>query len=170
MDFQKKIKKSLETNKQKVLDQWFEATIKTYPPETARVLGRIENKFDNPVGAATHESLEAVFEALLKEMNPAALEDAMDPIIRIRAVQNFTPASAVGFVFDLKKIAKKIMAPELHETFDRRVDTIALAAFNRYMKCRESIFLLKATEAKRRIHSAFERAGLVTELKEKDLF
>jgi hypothetical protein len=37
------------------------------------------------------------------------------------------------------------------------------------MKCRESIFLLKATEAKRRIHSAFERAGLVTELTEDEL-
>ncbi len=170
MDFQKKIKKSLETNKKKILDQWFDATIKTYPAETARVLSRIKNKFDNPVGAATHEGLEAVFEEMLKEMAPANLEDALDPIIRIRAVQNFTPASAVGFVFDLKEIAKKIMEPELHGTFDRQVDQIVLAAFNRYMKCRESIFLLKATEAKRRIHSAFERAGLVTELKEKDLF
>ncbi|ACN16244.1 conserved hypothetical protein [Desulforapulum autotrophicum HRM2] len=170
MDFQKDIKKSLQTNKKKILDQWFDATIKTYPSETARVLGRIKNKFDNPVGAATHESLEAVFEEILKEMDPTALEDAIDPIIRIRAVQNFTPASAVGFVFDLKEIAKKIMAPELHETFDRRVDTIALAAFNRYMRCREAIFLIKATEAKKRIHSAFERAGLVTELKEKELF
>jgi hypothetical protein len=122
------------------------------------------------VGAATHESLEAVFEEMLKKMDPPTLEDALDPIIRIRAVQNFTPASAVGFVFDLKEIAKKIMEPELHGTFDRQVDQIVLAAFNRYMKCRESIFLLKATEAKRRIHSAFERAGLVTELKEKDLF
>jgi hypothetical protein len=37
------------------------------------------------------------------------------------------------------------------------------------MKCRENIFLLKATESKRRIHRAFERAGLVTEIKEETL-
>lgn len=133
------------------------------------MLGRIKNKFDNPVGAATHESLEAVFELLINKMAPQALEEALDPIIRIRAVQSFTPAKAVDFVFELKEIGKKTLAPEFYETFDRQVDQIALAAFNRFMKCRESIFLLKATEAKRRIHSAFERAGLVTELKEKDL-
>jgi hypothetical protein len=46
---------------------------------------------------------------------------------------------------------------------------VALAAFNRFMKCREDIFLLRANEAKRRIHRAFERAGLVTELAEEEL-
>jgi len=49
------------------------------------------------------------------------------------------------------------------------VDQVLLAGFNRLMKCREDIFLLKATESKRRIHAAFERAGLVQELKEEDL-
>ncbi|MDY0221862.1 MAG: RsbRD N-terminal domain-containing protein [Desulfobacterium sp.] len=170
MSFKTNMTKSLAKNKKQILDQWFDATINSYPPETARVLGRIKNKFDNPVGAATHESLEAVFEEMINRMDASALEEALDPIIRIRAVQSFTPAKALVFVFELKEIGKKILAPELYETFDRQVDKIALAAFNRFMKCRESIFLLKATEAKRRIHSAFERAGLVTELKEKDLF
>lgn len=175
INLETKMTKSLETNKKKILDQWFDATINSYPPETVRVLGRIKNKFDNPVGAATHESLESVFEQMVNKKTPNkmalnALEEALDPIIRIRAVQSFTPANAVSFVFELKEIGKKFLAPELYEPFDRQVDKIALAAFNRFMKCRESIFLLKATEAKRRIHSAFERAGLVTELKEKDLF
>ncbi len=170
MKFEINVTKSLAKDKKQILDQWFESTINSYPPETARMLGRIKNKFDNPVGAATYESLEAVFEIMLKEMDLDAFEEALDPIIRIRAIQSFTPAKAVGFVFELKEIGKKFLAPELYEPFDRQVDRIALAAFNRFMKCRESIFLLKATEAKRRIHSAFERAGLVTELKEKDLF
>lgn len=170
MKFETSVTKSLAKNKKQILDQWFDVTINSYPPETVRVLGRIKNKFDNPVGAATHESLEAVFEEMVNRMDPSILEEALDPIIRIRAVQSFTPARALDFVFELKEIGKKNLAPELYEPFDRQVDKIALAAFNRFMKCRESIFLLRATEAKRRIHSAFERAGLVTELKEKDLF
>jgi len=161
--------KDLEKNKKKIVDQWFEATINTYPPETARVLGRIKNRFDNPVGSATQSSLENVFDELMGENDPAKLEDALDPVIRIRAVQNFTASQAVGFVFELKKIAKNLLENEYYEPFDRKVDQVALAAFNRFLKCRENIFLLKATEAKRRIHSAFERAGLVTELKEEDL-
>ncbi len=163
------INKSLEKNRKKIIDLWFEATIKSYPPETARVLGRIKNRFDNPVGSATQESLENVFDQLLKEVDPEKLEDAMDPVIRIRAVQNFTASEAVGFVFELKEIVKNISDTAPGEDFDRKVDQVALAAFNRFMKCRESIFLLKATESKRRIHRAFERAGLVTELKDEDL-
>lgn len=161
--------KSLEKNRKKIIDQWFEATIKSYPPETARVLGRIKNRFDNPVGSATQESLENVFDQLLKDLDPEKLEDALDPVIRIRAVQKFTASDAVKFVFELKEIVKKVLETVPEEDFDGKVDRVALAAFNRFMKCRESIFLLKATESKRRIHRAFERAGLVTELKDEDL-
>jgi hypothetical protein len=57
----------------------------------------------------------------------------------------------------------------MQQPFDRLVDDIALAAFNRLMKCKEEIFLLKAVESKRRIHRAFERAGLVAELTEAEL-
>ncbi len=163
------INKSLEKNRKKIIDQWFEATIKSYPPETARVLGRIKNRFDNPVGSATQESLENVFDQLLKDLDPGKLEDALDPVIRIRAVQKFTASDAVGFVFELKEIVKNILENAPGEDFDRKVDQVALAAFNRFMKCRESIFLIKATESKKRIHRAFERAGLVTELKDEDL-
>jgi len=49
------------------------------------------------------------------------------------------------------------------------VDQVALAAIKRFMKWREEIILLKATESKRRIHRAFERAGLVEELNEEEL-
>jgi hypothetical protein len=49
------------------------------------------------------------------------------------------------------------------------VDHIALAGFDKFMRCKEEIFLLKSTESKRRIHRAFERAGLVAELSEEDL-
>ena len=165
----------LKRSRERFINQWFKAVIATYPEDTARVIGKSSNKFDNPVGSATKESLEAAFDILeentsltgQKEMD--RLETALDPVIRIRAVQAiFTAQQAVGFVFELKKIYKKETGTR-SESFDSRVDQVALAAFNRFMKCREDIFLLKSTEAKRRIHRAFERAGLVEELKEDDL-
>jgi hypothetical protein len=72
-------------------------------------------------------------------------------------------------VFALKEIGESVIEKADIMNFYRLVDEIALAAFNRYMKCREDIFLLKAMESKRRIHHAFERAGLVAELSESDL-
>ncbi len=166
MDFNK----TLEQNRKAIIDQWFLATINTYPQETARVLGKLKNRFDNPVGSATAHSLEETFSLLLKkEMDVDKIENALDSVIRIRAVQNFSASQAVGFVFELKQIIKTVLNGEQDSAFDAKIDQAALAAFNRFMKCRENIFLLKATESKRRIHRAFERAGLVTELKEETL-
>ncbi|MBF0302735.1 MAG: RsbRD N-terminal domain-containing protein [Desulfamplus sp.] len=190
------ITQQLERNREEILKRWFECAIDSYPEDTARIFKKSKNKFDNPVGSATMQSLQDTLKLILNmtakldfqdysankvDANQNVIENALDPIIRIRAVQNFSASQAVAFVFELKTIVKSVVQ-ELHDpndpldleefgyiTFDHTVDLVALAAFNRFMKCRENIFLLKATEAKRRIHSAFERAGLVTELTEDQL-
>jgi RsbT co-antagonist protein rsbRD N-terminal domain len=173
--------KFLKSKKKVIIQKWFEATINTYPEETAKIFNKSKNKFDNPVGVATHESLESVIDMLCKNMeqtdnkdlNEELIEQALDSVIRIRAIQNFSASQAVGFVFELKDIVKKIAGKNVEilidSKFDRKVDQISLAAFNRFLKCRESIFLLKAMEAKKRTYSAFERAGLVEELKDEDI-
>lgn len=201
----------LELNKEEILTRWFESTINSYPEDTARILGKSKNRFDNPVGSATRQGLEDTFKCLLAmpavmnykqyvdsredfsrkkyasdEQNTASagntqdvdytvsvdqnkIETALDSVIRIRAVQNFSASQAVSFVFELKTIVKSVLGELSDDSLDYRIDLVALAAFNRFMKCRENIFLLKATESKRRVHRAFERAGLVTELTEEEL-
>ncbi|MBU0463343.1 MAG: RsbRD N-terminal domain-containing protein [Proteobacteria bacterium] len=163
------LKQVLKKNKESFIKKWFQATIDTYPQQTAKILGKDSNRFDNPVGAITHETIEDVFTLILEDFNQEMLEKTLDPVIRIRAVQAFSASQAVSFVFALKQIGEDIIDGNLIREFDKLVDKIALAAFNRFMKCREEIFLLKATESKRRIHRAFERAGLVAELSEEDL-
>jgi len=163
------LKHTIKKNRDQILQNWFRATIDTYPAQSARILGKDANRFDNPIGAVTRESLEDILNLITGEFNRETLEKALDPVIRIRAVQAFDAADAVSFVFTLKKIGAEFIDPAKSKEFDRLVDEIALAAFNRLMKCKEDIFLLKATESKRRIHRAFERAGLVAELKEEDL-
>ncbi|MCP4022224.1 MAG: hypothetical protein GY729_10310 [Desulfobacteraceae bacterium] len=163
------LKQELKNNKNTFIKKWFQSTIDTYPQQSARILGKDANRFDNPVGAITREALEAVLDLIIKDFDQESLEKTLDPIIRIRAVQAFDAAGAVSFVFSLKKIGEETLDKSLIREFDKIVDKIALAAFNRLMKCKEEIFLLKATESKRRIHKAFERAGLVAELSEEDL-
>ncbi|MBF0234517.1 MAG: RsbRD N-terminal domain-containing protein [Desulfamplus sp.] len=184
------LNRQLELNKEKILTLWFEAAISSYPEDTARLLGKSKNRFDNPVGNATRQSLEDTFDNIMRmslaenykdytnskhgqtnkeHVDQNRVENSLDPVIRIRAVQNFSASQAVAFVFELKTIVKSVLGKLPDESFNYRVDLVALAAFNRFMKCRENIFLLKATEAKRRVHSAFERAGLVTELTEDEL-
>jgi hypothetical protein len=163
------LKKTIKKNRNQLLESWFDATINTYPEESARILGKKSNRFDNPIGGVTRETLEDVLTLITEDFSREDLEKALDPVIRIRAVQTFDPANAVSFVFALKEIGESVIEKADIINFYRLVDEMALAAFNRYMKCREDIFLLKATESKRRIHRAFERAGLVAELSEGDL-
>jgi len=163
------LKKTIKKNHDQLLESWFDATINTYPEESARILGKKSDRFDNPIGAVTRETLEDVLNLITEDFSREGLEKALDPVIRIRAVQTFDPANAVSFVFALKEIGESVIEKADIINFYRLVDEMALAAFNRYMKCREDIFLLKATESKRRIHRAFERAGLVAELSEDDL-
>ncbi len=139
------------------------------PHKLPEFLGKDSNRFDNPIGAITHETIEDVFNLFLEDFTQESLEETLDPVVRIRAVQSFSASEAVSFVFALKRIAESIIDEKLLREFDKLVDQIALAAFNRFLKCREEIFLLKALESKRRIHRAFERAGLVAELSEEDL-
>ena len=180
------ITQKLQLNREEILKKWFESAVNSYPEDTAKFLKKSKNRFDNPVGSATMQSLEDTFKLIIDmtsnldfqdysankiDLSQNKIENALDPIIRIRAVQNFSASQAILFIFELKSIVLSVL--EQQEQYLNRInyliDLVALAAFNRFMKCRENIFLLKATEAKRRIHSAFERAGLVTELTESEL-
>ncbi|WP_245809528.1 RsbRD N-terminal domain-containing protein [Desulfamplus magnetovallimortis] len=180
------IDKQLDQAREIILNKWFDATIHSYPQDTARIFAKSSNRFDNPVGSATRQSLDAALGLIvdslstyrellqkngsaLPEIDENALEEALDSVIRIRAVQSFSASMAVEFVFELKTILKSVLENPVNEVIYNLVDKVALAAFNRFMKCREDIFLLRANEAKRRIHRAFERAGLVTELAEEEL-
>ncbi len=163
------LKQTLKKNKKSFIEKWFKATIDTYPAQSAKFLGKDSNRFANPVGAVTHETIEDVINLIIGDFDQETLEKTLDPVIRIRAVQSFSASEAVSFVFALKEIGESILEDSLIREFDKLVDQIALASFNKLMKCKEEIFLLKATESKRRIHRAFERAGLVAELTEEDL-
>jgi len=162
----------LVQRKTTIIRKWFAMVIETYPSDTANFLKSQKDPFANPVSRTVHQGLEALFDQLLKEMDHEILTSCLDPIIRIRAVQNFTPSQAVGFIYFLKDVIRTNLKTEITEEklFDEllllesQIDQLILIAFTLYMQCREKIFELKANEVKNRTFKAFERAGLVKEL------
>ncbi len=147
---------------------WFERVTDTYPDETTRFLRSQKDPFANPVGQTTHRNLVLLIDLLGSELDANAARDALDPIVRIRAIQPFTASQAVGFVFDLKQIIRKKLsvgpgnADEITR-IERRIDQLALIAFDTFMQCREKIYDLKANETKERTFKAFAKAGLIKE-------
>ncbi len=164
----------LVQKKTTLVKKWFAMVIETYPSDTAKFLKSQKDPFANPVGRTVYQGLEALFDQLLKGMDHETLTSCLDPIIRIRAVQNFTPSQAVSFILFLKDVIRTNLNTEIMEEqlvdelllLESQIDELILIAFNLYMQCREKVFELKANEMKNRTFRAFERAGLVKEMPE----
>lgn len=136
-----------------VLDRWFQAVLATYPADTARFLAAGADPFANPVGHTVREGLGRLYDRLLAEAPAAELSAAIDGIVRIRAVQEFSPSAAVGFVFTLKGILREELAgsgvdPAGQASLEDGVDRLALIAFDVYTQCREKIFEIRVREIK----------------------
>ncbi len=157
--------KQLAQKKAAIVDKWFESTLHAYPADAARLFHNNKDPFANPVGHTTRQTLETVFDVLVESLDRSAAEASLTPLIRIRAVQAFSPSQALGFIFDLKAIirgaAGTASAQEDMVAAERRIDDIALVAFDIFMQCREKIYDLKANEVRSRTFKAFARAGLI---------
>lgn len=167
----------LAQRKNEIIKDWFDQVVETYPADTAAFLKGREDSFANPVGSTIYKSLKLLYTELLKGIDRSVIPPILDPIIRIRAVQDFTPSKAVGFIFCLKKVVQNHLNEKIkHSTFENelrlfeeKIDELSLIAFDLYMVCREKIYQLKANEVKNRTFKAFERAGLVCEIPANEL-
>jgi hypothetical protein len=166
--------KIIEQKKASIVKKWFDLTAQTYAPDTAEFLKTKTDPFANPVGGSIQSSLNALLDQLIHDMDPRTINSHLDPIIRIRAVQNFTPSQATAFILSLKKVLRANLAKELRDIrnteelfeFESKIDQLSLMAFDIYMQCREKVYQISANEAKNRTFRAFERAGLVSEIAE----
>jgi len=164
----------LEQKKALVLKKWFERIVQTYPADTSNFLKTQKDPFSNPVGKTFSRGLDALLDLLFKGWDAETGASFLDPMIRIRAVQDFTPAQAVSFIFSLKQVVREILSKEIKDgrflnelpLFESKIDEMGLMAFEIYVKCREKIYQLKANELRNRTFSAFERAGLISAMPE----
>jgi len=158
----------LSQKKAAILGQWLSMIYESYPPETAIFLRKEKNRFDNPAGYRISEGLEGLYGALTQEMERDQVLTYLDEIIRIRALQNFTPSQALAFIFLLKIVIRQELAAEIRQEnlaaelldLESRIDGLALLGFDVYTKRREKIYEIKADEAKRRVSGLMRKTGL----------
>jgi len=158
----------LSQKKAAILGQWLSMIYDSYAPETAIFLRKEKNRFDNPAGYRISEGLEGLYGALTQEMERDQIMACLDEIIRIRALQNFTPSQALAFIFLLKTVIRQALAEEIQKEnleaeildLESRIDGLALLGFDVYTKRREKIYEIKADEAKRRVSGLMRKTGL----------
>jgi hypothetical protein len=165
------LKGLIEKKKKDIVQLWFEATLQTYAPDTARFYKGQKDPFANPVGHTSSENIPLLLDQLLHDFDPDAIKSYLDPIIRVRAVQDFTASQATAFILKLKEILRDCLADELQDAsrlkellaFESRIDQLSLMAFDLYMNCREKIYEIAAHETRNQTFRAFKRAGLIVD-------
>ena len=161
----------IEKKKKDILHHWFEATLQTYAPDTARFYKDQKDAFANPVGNTTSEGLPVILDQLLNDFDLDVIKTYLDPIIRIRAVQDFTPSRAIAFILTLKKVLRDCLSDHLQDAaivlellaFESKIDQLCLMAFDIYMACKEKIYQISANDMRSQALKAFKRAGLIAD-------
>ena len=168
-----KLEDLLKQKASHIQKRWLALIIDTYPADSQRFLREQKDRFANPVGTALARAVETLYHELLHGMNSEKVDSALDEIVRIRAVQDFSPARAMTFIFLLKKVLREELYQEIKESraawedvlaLEARVDEMALRGFDLYMNCREKVYEIRAREAKNHVSRLLQKAGLLCEV------
>jgi hypothetical protein len=120
------------------------------------------------VGASISQGIKGLYDALLVEMDTDRVLAFLDEIIKIRALQNFSPSQALAFIFLLKNVIREELAKELRAEdlsgeileLESRIDGLALLGFDVYTKRREKLCEVRVNEIKNRVSGLLRRTGL----------
>ena len=145
---------TLQTNKGKILSLWIDRTLDSYI--SSGFFKSTGDRFANPVGANIREGLTRLYDLLLVKSGPDKMIEPLDQVIRIRAVQEFSPSQAVAPILELKWVLRQVLAgrktsrpPAVElDDFDCDVDKMALLAFDMYTECRELLYRNRVHELK----------------------
>jgi hypothetical protein len=149
-----------------ILGNWCDAMLDSYPQDTSNFLRKNDNRFANPVGHTIKDSFEHIVDSLLQGSGPEASRVFLDNIIRVRAVQDFSPSQAISFIFALKKVIRDVVLqdktaavqPDELVSLDESIDALALLSFEIYMQCREKLYDIKANEVKNMTFRLLQKA------------
>ncbi|MBI5844444.1 MAG: RsbRD N-terminal domain-containing protein [Deltaproteobacteria bacterium] len=165
----------LEKRRADILARWQESVFAGYPADSSGFLTKQNDQFANPVGVRIKQGLDQVIRVMLAPTDHVAESEAMnflDDIMHIRAVQDFSAAKALRFIFDLKDVVREVLSKDLKKfteetdwhSLDRRIDSLGLIGFEIYSRCREKIFEIRVNEVKNLSYKAMKRAKLLCEI------
>jgi len=135
-----------------ILQDWLAQAAHTWPEQAA--LLDVRDPFHNPVGCALREGLPELLDAVLADEWPEGAGAALERLVRIRAVQDFTASQAVSFLLLLKPVLRARLAESRSrvEALEDRVDRLMLVAFDLFTGCREQARQIQLDEARRRVY------------------
>ena len=146
------IESLLAPKKKAIVQKWTDQVLDSYgSPDFFK---KQKDRFANPIGSTISGGLQNLYAILVEGGDLEEAAKPLEDIIKIRAVQDFSPSAAVSFVYLLKNIVRDELAREKSREeavsdlgqLDARIDRIALMAFDFYMNCRERLHQIRINE------------------------
>ncbi|WP_035268376.1 RsbRD N-terminal domain-containing protein [Desulfitibacter alkalitolerans] len=164
------LKGLLADKKAIIVSKWFHNLCQEYPDKTVKHLKSGKSQFANPVGHNLRQGLDGIFDQVLEDVDSENFRLNLDRILRIKAVQDFSPSQAIAFIFILKKLIREELQGQLDgevlykelAVIEQRIDNIALVAFEIYLQCKETIYQLRIDEVKRKC-AILERINMLNQ-------
>jgi|SaaInl8_200m_RNA_FD_contig_121_29110_length_1437_multi_2_in_0_out_0_2 hypothetical protein len=164
----------LAQNRNDIVGKWLNETMAAYPTESLAVFEKNKDQFTNPLPHIISENIGLLFDELLKGFDSNKIAPALDGIVKIKAVQEFTPSQAIGFIYDLKPVIRKKLAENFKEgeyldellTIESEIDKMALLSFDIYTKCREKLYEIRANEIRNQTHMLIRTVNELGQKKE----
>jgi hypothetical protein len=168
------LKDFLRKKRSPIVKKWCDIVLETYPQESQSFFKKQKDRFANPVGQTISEGIASIYDELLEEGDFDKISLFLDNIIRVRAIQDFSPSQAIGFLFELKKIVKEELKDEIWDgqiteewaALESRIDALGLLSFDIYAACRQKIADIRVNEVKRHSSRLLKMTGLVYEMPE----
>ncbi len=150
------LKELLERKEAAILQNWLTAIFNTYPAGSTDYC-KGEDMFTNPVGHNIKTNAGRILEGLIRGDDDHVLSCYIEQIIRIRAVQDFTPSQAAGFMIDLKTaIRSQIMGEATKHgliedlmALEKRIEGLGYISDDLYANMKRKIRELAVREAKK---------------------
>ena len=148
------LSEALTGKKEAILALWTKRTLDSYA--SSGFFKQAKDPFANPVGVNIANGLKVLLGLVLADAELKEYRQPLDQVVRIRAVQDFTPSQAVAPFLELKWVIKQIFSgsedtkallPQL-DYLDCRIDRLALMAFDNYTECRELLYRNRIRELK----------------------
>ena len=135
-------------------------------PGDAAFARKAADPFRNPVGATVTGALRDLYDGLAAGREPAELAGPIDRLVRLRAVQGFTPSAAVSFPLLVRRAVREGLSPgEVTEAgealagFESTERDLLLAVVDRYVACREQLYAGRLKSEVARVGAVLRRAG-----------
>jgi len=164
----------LEEKKSSIVKKWVHAVFDSYPADSSNFFQKQHDRFLNPVGHTISEGISDIFNELLQDSETEKFFPVLNDIIKIQAVQDFTPSKALSFLVLLKQVIREEAGSEIRKknltdeliAFETQIDQLILLSFDIYMKCREKIYELKTDDVRRMTFRLLQKANLICGIQE----